>query len=1124
MKLSSLFKLLRYVAPLVFCAALVRGQITTSALNGFVVDNQNRAVASVTVVATHTPTNATFKAVTTSSGGFTFTGLPVGGPYTVTIEGDSYTMKPLTDVQTSLGESTEVRLVVGARAAAQEVVKMEKFEVKGEINDLDANAAGSGTVLENRRVNLQPTVNRSFADLMKTNPFVNLRSGEQASALGMNSRFNSIMLDGAKINDSFGLASSGLFSLRNPFSLDAVEQVSISLTPYDIRQSGFAGLAMNVVSKSGSNEVHGSAYDIFTDQNWQGKDLTGTTKGTRQPLKERTYGFTLGGPIWRNHLFFFVNLEKFFQDRSPVVPGFTPDPAFLSAVQTRISQLPGTPALGTFGGLSTSRLSDTKKLAKIDWNINSDHRLSVRYSETIGQQPNTGSLNASSFSQPATITGQPTSFPNTITSLSSNFYTLPSKEKVWAGQLFNNWTSNFKTQFQFSKTTQNSLRETPINFPEIRIFNVPIANSTTASGDALRFGTEISSMGNGLIISTKTWGGSADYIWNAFTFTAGFDHEKSSYVNYFRQGSYGVFDYNNLADFQADRPFGFLRAVVGSGLPTADISEFNQNGFYAQAKWTPTPRFNATLGVRVDNLGAPVQVPFNASFQTAFGITNTGTIDGTHIPAPRVSFNYALDEERLTQIRGGLGVFLGRNPWVWISNSYGNFGVGRFTILQTTAIPVGASSTVPSLAQYLGGTYSNSDPAYKFDPNDPIGRTATTPPASVQTINLMRPGLKLPTVQRGNLAIDRKVPFLDAVATFEFIDNRQLSALFVENINLKPTTVAIDGRQLFATNAAGNGGSSNAPIVAGFGNVIRTRNVHAGASQAFSLSLERAIKNGWGYSVAYTHTHATEAQTLNSSTANSQWQFNPVFNQNQVEVARSDYSVRHRVQATVTHEFRYWKDYVTTVSLYYEGRTGMPYSMVYSNDLNKDGFGGNDMVTVPTGPSDPHFDFSGLSAAQQTAYFDFIRTSGLSRFAGSHTVRNAFETPWQNRLDLHVSQEIPIGRLPLQHTKAKLEVFGDFLNFGSWISHSFFNYVDLLNASPSNGGQARGFGSATYAADGRIKPSFTDGSTTVLSLDSANQLVFGSNVDQSTSTSSSVIRANSGESRWRVQAGVRLKF
>jgi len=266
-----------------------------------------------------------------------------------------------------------------------------------------------------------------------------------------------------------------------------------------------------------------------------------------------------------------------------------------------------------------------------------------------------------------------------------------------------------------------------------------------------------------------------------FVFTAGVDHETNDYLNLFRQGSYGYFDYTDLANFLADTPFGFGRAVVQTGFPTADISKFDRTGYFAQAKWVPMPRLNIIVGVRDDFVGSPIAPAENAPFKAAFGVTNSGTVDGTTTFQPRVSFNYALDAKRETQIRGGYGVFLGRNPWVWISNSYGNTGVGRFNVVKTGA-------ATPTLTQYLNGTYPlDPDISFKFNPASPIGTTAV--PGSASSINLITPGMQFPTIQRSNIAIDRRLSFLDAVLTLEYIDTRQQEALFVDNMNLTPTTI-----------------------------------------------------------------------------------------------------------------------------------------------------------------------------------------------------------------------------------------------------------------------------------------------------------------------------------------------
>jgi hypothetical protein len=1062
-----------------------RAQVVASGMTGTVITSGGKPVAGAMVTAVHTPTNTRFTAVSGANGRFAFTGMPVGGPYTVSATANGYTIQPLEGIETSLGEATDVALV-----SREDIVTLEKFVASASRTGLDANATGASTVLTNRRINTQPSVARSFTDLIKTNPFVSVRGYPQVQALGMNSRYNSITLDGAKINDSFGLSASGLFSAFNPFSLDAIEQFSVSLTPYDVTQSGFAGAAVNAVSKSGTNEVHGSAYFLFTDKNWQGPDEFGANIHKRTPLKERTYGYTLGGPIIKDRLFFFLNWEKFIQDSAPTLAGFIPDPAFVTAVQSKLASLPGAPNAGTFGGSSTSRKFDEKRLAKIDWNITDKHRLAVRYSDTTSGQPNFGSFNYNSYSQPVSITGQPSSFVNGGTGLSSSFYTLAIKEKVWASQLFSNWTPDLKTEFDYSNTQQDSVRGVPLTFPEIRIFNVPGTSQTgsaISTNDTFRLGSEISSQGNELHIKTRTMGGKADYIWNEFTFTGGADYETNSYLNLFRQGSYGYFDYTDLANFLADTPFGFGRAVVQSGFPAADISKFTRTGYFGQVKLEPFSRLNITVGVRVDMVSAPIAPPENPGFKAAFGVTNAGTVDGTTTPQPRFSFNYAIDAKRETQIRGGSGVFLGRNPWVWISNSFGNTGVGRFNV-------VTGAGTTPTLLQYLNGSYPLfSDPEFKFDPANPIGSTSQTGTAS--SINLIKPGMKFPTIERSNIAIDHKLAAIDAVVSIEYIDTRQLDALFVDNMNLRPTTLGADGRQRFAGNA------TNAPLVTGFANVIRTRDVHAGASQYVSIGLEHPFKNGWEYGVSYTHGHATEAQSLGSSTANSQWQFNNVFNQNAVEVARSDYEMRHRVMASLSREMRFYKQFVTTVSLYYEGRSGQPYSYVYSNDLNNDGFSTNDLVAVPSSSTDARFDFTGMTQAQQDAYFAYLNSNGLSKYGGSYAPRNAFFTPWQNRLDLKFVQELPAYR------NVKVELFADFLNFGSWLNKHMFNYIEEINGSTTNSSQLRALGSATYSATGLVKPT--------ASLDANGNLVF---------PASSTIVTNNTDSRWRIQGGVRVKF
>ena len=465
-------------------------QIVSSGLTGVIRNELGAPVAGATITVVHVPTNTTHTTITSENGRFKFSGLRVGGPYTVSASASGRTVQSLTDVETSLADDTDVVLV-----ARPEVIVMEKFVTVADLVALDGNATGASTVLSTRRIEAQPTTSRSFADLMKTNPFVTIRAFPQVQALGMNVRYNSIMLDGARLNDQFGLASSGIFSLKNPFSLDAIEQFSVALTPYDVTQSGFGGASINAVSKSGTNEFHGSAYYLYTSYKWQGKDRSGANAGRRgSPSYERTHGYTLGGPILKNRLFFFLNYEKFENPSgSPSDAGFTPSPAALSVIEAQIKALPGSPDLGSFGGAGANLEAETKRLAKIDWNISNDHRLTVRYSDTEGLRPLFSSFNpGTGFSANITLPGvSNTGYNNGITSLSSSFYSLNLIEKVWAGQVFSNWTRNLKTQLRYSKNNSSSLRGVPAVFPEVRILNVPGTSPNGASvstNNAFSFG------------------------------------------------------------------------------------------------------------------------------------------------------------------------------------------------------------------------------------------------------------------------------------------------------------------------------------------------------------------------------------------------------------------------------------------------------------------------------------------------------------------------------------------------------------------------------------------------------------------------------------------------------------
>ncbi|HKB90632.1 MAG TPA: hypothetical protein VKC60_08975, partial [Opitutaceae bacterium] len=780
------------------------------------------------------------------------------------------------------------------------------------------------------------------------------------------------------------------------------------------------------------------------------------------------------GPIWKNKIFFFANYEKFTRITPPTNTGLTPNSADVAAIDARFQAINAAAGTkydwGTWSNSLTNKAEDKKKLAKIDWNIVEGQRLSVRYSETSGAVPQFGNFSNTSY------TGVSSS--NTAggtTGYTSNFYSQSRVEKAWATQLFSQWTPDFKTEAKYSTTKQDQLTPTVATLPEIHIFGVGGIDSGgfSITNGAIIAGTEQFRQGNIIHLKTDSYALSGDYFWNKFTFTGGFDREKSSFYNLFRAGSYGRFDYASISAFQSDTISAFSRAYYVQGTPQADLSDFAVTGLFGQAKWDVTPRLNILAGARYDFVQSGTKPPYNALFQSTFGNRNDGTVDGTNSFSPRIAVNYAIDDDRKTQLRGGFGHVLGRAPWVFFSNSYSAPGVGRFTSL-----------TAPtSLVSYLQNG---------FDPANPIGSATSIPATGRYEVDYADQKIKLPSVWRGNIAIDRKIPQIDSILTLEYIQTRNDQDLWISNDNIKPTTLGADGRQRYA-------GSVNTQANAlhpEFLNVYHTRNVSIGRSRYWSLSLDRPMKDGWGFDVSYTDGHALDAQPNGGTTASGIWGPNPVFNQNTIEPARSEFEIRNRIQVQISKKIELVKKWPTVVSLYYEGRSGNPFSFTYSNDLNGDGQSGNDLVAVPKDNTDARFDFSKMSQADQDAYFAYLKNTGLMKYAGTVAPRNAFLQPWISRLDLHFSQTIPI------YHPAQVELFLDFVNFGTWISSSLFNYYEKAPQSSNDTDWRQYAGSASYAADGRIVPVFS--STTPPS--STSQII------------------DNIQSRWRIQVGARLKF
>lgn len=1057
-------------------------QITTSGITGYVRDTDGKAVVGSTVTAVFTPTNATFTAVTNEVGRYNFRGLPVGGPYTVSAVATGFSGTPNTEVFTQLGTDIDVNVVIKS-----DVVVMQSFVATASRSDLDGSATGAGTLLSSERLGTKPTSERSLADMVSASPLVTLRETfgdreeSQITALGQNNRYNSIQIDGTRINDLFGLNGTGLASFFNPLSLDTIEQLAVQVSPYDVRQAGFTGASINAVTKSGTNRFRGSVYTYFRGDELLGvqlqgnnpRDLINTGVKINPKLERSTLGATFGGPVIKNKLFFFLSYEDFESTSAGRDARFsTPQEAQILQRLQQISQASGKTI--DWGSALTGQVANTatdeKISAKLDWNITSDQKLSVRYTTTEGEVPQTGNLSGS----PITTNGVRSGI---ITVPDGHFYSQARKEKTVAAQLNSRWSSNLSTEIKYSETTQQQL--TPLNTvaPFVLVTGltgIDLINGSTVTDGSYVAGTEQFRQGNEIGVDSQQMSAIGNYSWKNFVFSGGFEREQSDFVNLFRAGSYGSVAYRNFDDFLADRNAVIERSAYDPTVrPIADVSEMATTGIFAQAKWDINPRLSVTGGLRYEMVASPLAPALNQAFLRDTGFRNDGTVDGTSSISPRVGFNLALDDDRRTQLRGGFGHFFGRAPWVIFSNSYGQTGVGAFT-------QQSAQGQLPtSLTAYLRDN---------FDPANPIGR-GTDNPALRREVNWADDGTELPQSWRGNLAVEHKLGILDSILTVEVVHSIVDQAIFVTNENIRATSMGADGRQRFA----GDPGTLANARFANYTRLIRVQNKSVGDSTYMSVQWARPIKNQWGFDLSYTRGRSTEAQAIGQTTAGGQWNRNVIFNQNRVEKGTADFEIKNRIQASLTRRFEFVKNWRSTVSLYYEGRTGNPYSWVFGGDLNGDGVSFNDTVAVPSGANDPRFDFSGMSAAQLDSFLGYINGSGLSDYAGGIAPKNSFNEPWVNRLDLKFIQDVPIAG------PVRLQLFFDFINLGSFISESTFGYSEVAPFIQNGVFRTRTLTNSTaYAADGRIRPTFT------------SQPV-GFNVDN-------------GMSRWRIQLGAKLTF
>lgn len=1074
------------VALLGFAATANAQGITTAAMTGLVTDHDGNAVAKATVTVVHQPTGSKATTVTRANGRYDLSGLRVGGPYTVTVATPANETSTQENVYLNVGGQADVDFALGT-----DIVKMETFTVTGERIALDTSRMGTSQTFTASQLAIAPSARNNIQDIARMDPRITLNSldqGGQMSAQGQNFRFNSFLVDGVESIDPFGLNSNGFASLRGPVPLDSVQSLSVELNPIDVRRSGFTGALINVVTKSGGNEFAGSiGYEMKkSDISIFGKNfrMRGQTpsgqKGSPNmtwkstDLDSRTWTVNFSGPIIPGKLFFAFSYEDYKQVSSAPTPGInisgthvttwneiTSSGTIAHSMRTidamnealRIAHdLYGYDAGTIDGGTGDNLASQKTYSAKIDWNITNNHRAVFSYNRIEGTQPN--------FAGYTSTTG---------ISASNYWFDIPRTKQAFTVQVNSQWTPDLRTEGSLSYNTYDGTpknRGTP--FPSVGIGGFTVARTSDGSQTTayLNFGTEYSRQMNQL--NTKQWLGkaNAEYSIGKHTFVGGVEYDATHFENKYAQNVYGNYTFSNISMFEAGNPTQYQNTKVDTakGYRLEDlyaIWTYTNYVAYIQDTWKPHKRFTLTGGLRIDYPDANKAPKFNADFakpvDTAnpsnggFGMRNDTTINGNFLISPRIGFNYTFNQDQKNRIRGSVGMYQARSPGVWLSNAYQNSGAG--------------ASVSDTNSAGLGNIFTS-------DVNN-----QPTPDKSLPApnMNVTDPDFMMPSLWKGNIAYERKIDVLGGIiATVEASQTYVNKGLYLTYLNYKVATgntTMPDGRiryagtlsqgftdsaRSFVSTASTAGRRNNTK----FADVYYLTNTHKGESSDVTLSLNRPMKDNWSAGIAWTHNKATEVNPMTSSTAGSLYSNRAVYNPNEDVASKSNTNTKHKIAANFTyvHNWAGKKKWPLTSTLTYEALSGRPYSWIFKGDANGDGFTYNDLLYVPTGPTDPKV--SWYSTTERDAFFNLVESTSLKNYKGQVVPRNSETSPWQHTFHITLSQEIPIFK------KVRSEVYCNLLNFANLLNRKWgikyevpFSYKRSVVATgydaAGNGGQGQ---------------------------------------------------------------------
>ncbi len=899
-----LFACMSVVACVLFAAPqLVQAQATTGTLAGVVLTRgDDSALPGVTVEALHVPTGTRYTGYTGGNGRYTIPNVRVGGPYTVTATLEGFKTGEVRNISVGLGNTTEVPLELGLASLA------EAITVTATVDDIiNPNKTGSSSAVSTEQIENLPTVNRSLQDFARTNPYFVVDAADfsatKITVAGRNNRYNSIQTDGAVNNDLFGLADTGTPGGQTdaqPISLDAIQQLQLVVSPYDVRQGGFTGGGINAVTRSGTNKISGSVFGSRRDPQFVGD---GPLERPIADFEQTQYGGRVGGPIFRDKLFFFASGEI---NRRTSPTGFSADGS--SGVSTNPTVSAGALQLknfliskynydpGTLGDFSAATDSDLI-FGRLDWNANASNQVTLRHNYVKAARDVFGGRSSSRFTFDTATYAQSDETNSTVAQVNS----------VFGANAFNEGRINY--------STIKDMRAPPIIFPSIEI-------GGSARNGTYVAGTERFSGANALDQDVLEVTDDFTLIRGNHTVTVGTHNEFFEFKNLFISEFYGYYFFSTLADFEAGQAREYRISYSTGDNPRRPAQfEAGQYGLYVNDSWRVNNQLSLTLGIRGDKPTFGDSPSFNQNVMNLIGYSTSETASDRVVISPRVGFNWQPSADQ--QVRGGLGVFAGRTPYVWISNAYANTGVES----------VALSCILPSC----------TPPAFNADPNNQPRNLGA---GGALSVDLIDPDFEFPRVLRATLGYDRNL-FGGVRGSAEVLYSQTQKDVFYYNVNRKPLgNNPLDGRPTYQR------------VSTSVADAIYLANTDNGRELSYTLQLNRPFANGLTVSANYAHQDTKSAFDATSSRAISNWQFRhtkgDIFEQ---DLSRSGFEIENRFNVSTSYNFR-TGPLAHNIGVFYNAQSGRPYSIMMAGDPNADGYSTNDLLYIPTANQNPIYEYS----------------------------------------------------------------------------------------------------------------------------------------------------------------------